>query len=47
MKKRSRATAILLLPASAFIFLFGWAFYWIGNQKPHENKRLQKEKQKK
>jgi flagellar basal body-associated protein FliL len=37
-KKRNRAITILMLPAAVFMFVVGWAFFWIG----HQQKVLQK-----
>ena len=31
-RTRNRALTILLLPAVVFLFVVGWAFYWIGHQ---------------
>jgi hypothetical protein len=32
-KHRSKARIIMLFPAFIFIFIIGWALYWIGQQK--------------
>ena len=30
--KRSKALLVLMLPILVFIFVVGWAMYWIGDQ---------------
>ncbi len=32
-RTRSKVVAALLLPAIIFMWIVGWAFYWIGHQK--------------
>jgi hypothetical protein len=31
--KRYKAVGLIILPAFAFIFIFGWSLYWIGLQR--------------
>lgn len=33
LRKRSRIVTILLLPIIVFVFVIGWAMYWIGKQR--------------
>ena len=37
--KRRKAFTLILLPALAFIWLVGWALYWIGFQRKTTEKK--------
>jgi flagellar basal body-associated protein FliL len=39
LRKRSRIITILLLPIIVFVFIIGWAMYWIGKQRSDTNSK--------
>jgi flagellar basal body-associated protein FliL len=41
LRKRSRIITILLLPLIVFVFIIGWAMYWIGKQRSGTNGKPQ------